>query len=116
MLKIRKGLGLLDLGIAVVILAISFVVIPSPSITIRTVSDDMIKDQSTLLDNALSEWYSHHAGYYPNTLVVLQDLHFIANAVDLNRFNYSLQSDNTQYQLTTVLKDGSTYKSIGSKF
>jgi hypothetical protein len=107
---------LFQLTIAVLILTLVTVFTSvSPSI-FRTTSDDLLKDQTMLIDEGLSLWYAHHSGQYPENIAILQSLDFISRDIDITKFIYALNSNNTQYKLTVKLKTGETYKSLGSRF
>jgi hypothetical protein len=113
----RKGSLLWELCIYGVLLTILIATLnPASGTTVRTAADDVLKDQTLIIDNALSLWQASHDSKYPSTLTVLQDMAIISAAINLSQFSYSLQNNQTEYQLTIHLRNGSTYKSSGSKF
>jgi hypothetical protein len=113
----RRGSLLLDLCIfSVILIILLFPLLPSGGTTVRTATDNLIKDQALAVDNALHVWYSSHGGKFPSTLTVLQDMNFISTEINLSVFSYSLQSSQTEYRLTTTLNNGTTYKSLGSHY
>lgn len=116
-IKLIRRQGSIMLIVAIII-ASSFLLISisSKGTIVQSVSDNILKDQALVIDNALNYWFSSHGGKYPNNLSVLQDMNFISSSIQLNLFTYALQNNQTEYKLTIPLKNGSTYTSLGSKF
>lgn len=112
----RKGSLLLGLSLVVILIVILSTAAPTTGTIIKSVTDENFKNQAYLIDDALSVWCSSHGGRYPDSLMVLSDMGFLSQQIDFNNFTYTLQSDQTLYRLTINLNNGSTYKSVGSKF
>lgn len=113
----RKGSMLFELCISAILLGLLFATFgPTSGTKVRSISDEITKDQTLVIDHALEIWHSSHSSKYPTTLTVLKDMDMISQAIDLNLFTYGVRNSESEYRLTTTLKNGSTYKSIGSKY
>lgn len=113
----RKGSVFFELLISVIVLGILLAaIVPISGTKIRSINDEITKDQTLVIDHALEIWHSSHSLKYPTTLTVLKDMDMISQAIDLNQFTYAIRNSDSEYRLTTTLKNGSTYKSVGSKY
>lgn len=110
----RKGNLALGLSLVAILMVILSAVPPNTGTAITSTSDNVIKDQCYLIDNALSSWFTSHGGRYPSSLSILQNMGLISKQIEIDKFNYTLSADHTLYRITITLKNGSTYTSAGS--
>lgn len=115
MIKQRKGILSIEFAVYLVIIVLCLIVIASPGTTRNTLADNVLRDQTLLIDQVLSVWYQSHSGTYPTSLDVLQTMAMIPPSIAVTTFSYSINADSTQYSLMVTLANGTVYKSPASK-
>lgn len=112
----RKGNVILEMTVVMLVFMVMIATTITPvSSPVPTANDNLVKDQRMMIDTALQLWYSSHGATYPDNLQILQDMNFISNNIDLTKFDYAVNTDNTGYHLTANLSTG-TSKSVESTF
>lgn len=117
-MKKSSGFIAIDLSLAIVAVMILFIVVGGSTVGSiqRSVNDSNTKSYAGVIDHALSIWYYSHGNVYPMDLTSLQNMGYIQNSIPVASFTYTTRNSQTEYSLTIPLKNGGTYKSIGSKY